>query len=302
MAVNTLDKYFTPSYLVKHTIEKALEVIGKENITDMIEPSAGDGAFIEDLDTLANELNIKVSYYDLYPEHERIIQQDFKTLKMSYKKGRLIIGNPPYGSSSSLWKAFCKKSATIGDYVVFISPASQYNCNYYFKEGRLVYSELLNDVEYYGSKNYDGKDVKVRTCLNIYKVEENYDVDPRDEMLDKIVKVGGTSNKEPHIYQYYLADATNGRTGRLCNKEDYACLIGITILDENYHDKIYSFLQDFNKNYEKEIKLKSGMPFITNPFFKDKLKKFLWPIDDQTTFNYTPPVSIERAVVAKPLF
>ena len=47
MAVNTKDKYYTPEWLVKHTVKKAVEIIGKENITDIIEPSAGDGAFID---------------------------------------------------------------------------------------------------------------------------------------------------------------------------------------------------------------------------------------------------------------
>jgi len=69
MAVNTLDKYFTPEHIVKHTIEKVLEVIDKESITDIIEPSAGDGAFIKGLDALAKELEVNVEYYDLYPEH-----------------------------------------------------------------------------------------------------------------------------------------------------------------------------------------------------------------------------------------
>ena len=135
MTVNTKDKYYTPEWLVKHTVKKAVEIIGKENITDIIEPSAGDGAFIEELDKLANELGVNVGYYDLYPSHPRIVKMDYKKLIKSYKKGRLIIGNPPFGTSSSLWKAFCKKSAKIGDYIAFISPASQYKSNYDFKEG-----------------------------------------------------------------------------------------------------------------------------------------------------------------------
>ena len=178
MAVNTKDKYYTPEWLVKHTVKKAVEIIGKENITDIIEPSAGDGAFIEELDKLAKELGVNVGYYDLYPSHPRIIKMDYKKLIKSYKKGRLIIGNPPFGTSSSLWKAFCKKSAKIGDFIAFVSPASQYKSNYYFKEGELIYSELLNDVEYRGDEEYGGKDQKVRTCLDIYKV---YDREEEEE-------------------------------------------------------------------------------------------------------------------------
>ena len=40
-----LDKYYTPKELAKYCINKTYEVIGKENITEIIEPSAGSGSF-----------------------------------------------------------------------------------------------------------------------------------------------------------------------------------------------------------------------------------------------------------------
>jgi len=49
MAVNSLDKYYTPDNLVKYHIKKTIEIIGLENITDIVEGSAGDGAYIEPL-------------------------------------------------------------------------------------------------------------------------------------------------------------------------------------------------------------------------------------------------------------
>ena len=39
------DKYYTPIELAKYCIDKTYKIIGRENITDIIEPSAGNGSF-----------------------------------------------------------------------------------------------------------------------------------------------------------------------------------------------------------------------------------------------------------------
>ena len=82
------DKYYTPQNLAKRLIEKTFEIIGKDNITEIIEPSAGNGSFSNQLNCIA---------YDIEPENENIIKCDFLSLRMLYKKGRLFIGNPPFG-------------------------------------------------------------------------------------------------------------------------------------------------------------------------------------------------------------
>ena len=95
------DKYYTSVKLSKYCIDKTFEIIGKENITDIIEPSAGNGSFSNQIDCTA---------YDIEPEQESIIQQDYLQLNLSYKEGRLIIGNPPYGPKMHLVVKFFKKS------------------------------------------------------------------------------------------------------------------------------------------------------------------------------------------------
>ena len=87
------DKYYTPIELAKYCIDKTYEIIGRENILEVIEPSAGNGSFSSQLDCMA---------YDIKPEHENIIKQDYLTLELPYKQNRLIIGNPPYGRCLSL--------------------------------------------------------------------------------------------------------------------------------------------------------------------------------------------------------
>jgi len=282
MATNTLDKYYTPEYLVKHTVDKAIEILGIENITEVVEPAAGDGAFIPYLK--ATFLNIPLRLYDLYPEHPEIIEQDYKKLRLSYKKGRLTIGNPPFGTSSSLWKAFCKKAASNSDFIVYISPASQYNSNYYFKEGVLVYSELLNDIVYRGSAKEGGKDQAVKTCLNIYKVyNREEDEDWRLNKINSIVKYGRHMIGEgDYDYDYYLAHGTSGpRNLTLITKGEYKYCWGVKVLDEKYRSKIEEFLKNINQ-YDKELKsLKSAFPILDNAFFTSKLKTFLFPTREE---------------------
>ena len=45
-----LDKYYTPDDLAKYCVEKTKEIIGEENITEYLEPSAGSGVFLKYLD------------------------------------------------------------------------------------------------------------------------------------------------------------------------------------------------------------------------------------------------------------
>lgn len=135
MAKEINDKYYTPRNVALKLIRITQQVL-KGNITDIIEPSAGNGSF---------STQIKCTAYDLYPEHKSIIKQDFLTLKLPYKKGRLFIGNPPFGRSPALSKRFVKHALTMGGYVAFIMPASQYEIP--LNNTRLLYSDRLN-LEY----------------------------------------------------------------------------------------------------------------------------------------------------------
>ena len=146
------DKYYTPKDLAKRLIETTFSVLGKDNITDIIEPSAGNGAFSSQMECKA---------YDIEPSADGIIKQDFLTLDLFYKRGRLIIGNPPFGTSNWMSIKFFKKSCTLGDFIAFIQPISQLDNNiqmYYFD---LIYSEDLGVVKY--------TDRELHCCFNIYK-------------------------------------------------------------------------------------------------------------------------------------
>lgn len=137
MAKIAFDKYYTPPTVARWCIDKAKEIIGEENISEWIEPSAGSGSFSHQIEGC--------KAYDLYPQHEYIEQADFLSLDLGgYKKGRLFIGNPPFGAGSGkILKDFYNKCCNDGDYIAFIQPASY--CNNYSKLYRfeIVYSCLL---------------------------------------------------------------------------------------------------------------------------------------------------------------
>ena len=152
------DKYYTSPELAKYCVEKTKEIIGEDNITEYIEPSAGNGVFL-------NYLDKPYLAYDIEPEDERIIKQDWLTVELDYKKGRCVIGNPPYGDRNILSVQFYKKSIQLCDYIAFILPISQWNNNQQMYEFDLIHSEDLGKKEY--------SDRIVHCCFNIYKRNKN---------------------------------------------------------------------------------------------------------------------------------
>jgi len=113
MAKINLDKYYTKIDTAKYCIDKTYEIIGENNISEAIEPSAGNGSFSLQVPTTCWA-------YDSEPEHESIIKQDFLTLDVDYLYGRLIIGNPPFGSRMNLAQKFFKKSMVIMSHLFYL--------------------------------------------------------------------------------------------------------------------------------------------------------------------------------------
>ena len=147
------DKYYTSSELARYCIEKTKECIGENNITEYIEPSAGSGVFLKYLDK-------PYLAYDIEPENEGIIKQDWLELELDYKHGRCVIGNPPFGNGTKMSNRFAKKAFKVADYVSFILPICQLNNIEELYEFDLIHSEDL------GVRLYSDK--KVHCCLNIY--------------------------------------------------------------------------------------------------------------------------------------
>ena len=229
------DKYYTPPTVARWCIEKTKEIIGEENITEWIEPSAGCGMFSHQIPGCRA--------YDLYPQHEFIEQSDFLKLDLDgYKKGRCFIGNPPFGGSAGkILKNFYDKCCEDGDYIAFIQPAQYYNNYKKFYKFEIVYSCLLKTE--YTNRN-------LWTSFTIYK--RNHD---KNDFRDKIVKTE-------------IKDITFIKISRSNNKKHKHN----TNIDYDYCFSSFGTLFLEKKPYETagQIAIK-----INRPELKDKIITFL---------------------------
>lgn len=145
-----LDKFYTPLDIAKKCIDITFATF--PNISETIEPSAGNGSFSCQIPNCIA--------YDIEPEHETIIKQNFLELNLQYKKGRLFIGNPPFGNRNNMAKCFYRHACKMGDFVGFILPISQYNNTDSLYEFDLIASYDLGVLQYSG--------MKVNCCFNLY--------------------------------------------------------------------------------------------------------------------------------------
>lgn len=233
-----LDKYYTPKDLAKRCIDKAFEIIGKENITEIIEPSAGNGAFSLQIPNCIA--------YDIKPEHPSIKKQDFLKLKLLYKKGRLFIGNPPFGSRMSLAKKFYKHCITMGDYIAFILPISQLNNTRSLYEFDLIYSENLGERTY--------TDRKLHCCFNIYKrPDKELNRKPVSRLKDiTIIRQDSKKYESTQEYDLRMCYWGDGSAGKILEEnETYSAEYKIIINNDGLRDEIITCLSSID--WHKEI-------------------------------------------------
>lgn len=242
------DKYYTPVELSKQLIDKTFQVLSNESITDIIEPSAGNGSF-------SNQLNCVA--YDIKPEDEKIIQADFLSLDIEYKKGRLFIGNPPFGASNSLSVKFYNKCCELGDYIAFIQPISQLNNNMQMYKFDLIYSEDLGIVKY--------SDRELHCCFNIYK-RPTSGLNPKPDYTLKDVTIiehrrkkgdyhtGKNKTIDPN-YDYAMCNWGNGSLGKVPEYVgQYAQEVYFYIHNKELKEDILKLLEyDVIRSYVKSI-------------------------------------------------
>ena len=249
-----LDKFYTPKQVAKDCIDTFWRTCF--DVTEIIEPSAGNGSFSLQIPNCIA--------YDLEPEHESIIQQDFLKLELPYKKGRLFIGNPPFGTRNTLSVGFYKQATKMGDYIAFILPVSQYNNNQQMYEFNLIHSEVLPLIEYSG--------VKLLCCFNVYKRPENGVNTKAINYKLNDVFVGeyrrGGSYKKPDTFDFAMNTygASIGKEvqeiGTFC-QENY-----VIIKNETYRERILDVM--------KNTDWANLYPFISSPKIQTwKIYKYL---------------------------
>ena len=245
------DKYYTPRELAKYCIDRTYEIVGEENISETIEPSAGNGSFSE-------QIYHNVCFaYDIETEHPNIIKADFLQQDIKYLWGRLVIGNPPYGRCLNLAQKFFKKSVEIADYIAFILPISQLNNTQSMFEFDLIHSEDL------GTKTYTDRDL--HCCFNIYRRPESGELNKKPTTKLKDITIyrqdsKGYEKRDFDIRMCYWGDGSAGKI--LKDDEHYSAEYKIKINNIELKDKIIKVLSNFNwKDYLKCIAMRKIQQF-----------------------------------------
>ena len=123
---NSIDKFYTKKEVAMYCINLFKEYVAPNNDDLIIEPSAGNGGFIDAI----KSLKCNYEFYDLEPEHEEIVKQDYLLYNNNNNNNNNntqkihIVGNPPFGRQSSLAIKFIKKSCTFCASISFILPKS----------------------------------------------------------------------------------------------------------------------------------------------------------------------------------
>lgn len=231
------DKYYTPTVLANKCWDKALSVIGMGTITRVLEPSVGGGAFL-------NHPLMKVDVaYDIAPECKsgdktEVITADFLTIPDDYVKGQLIIGNPPFGSCSTMARKFFKKATNLGDYIAFILPVSQLHNTQNNYEFDLVYSEDL------GIQLYSGR--KLHCCFNIYK-RPSGGINPKPQSKSNVVSIYRNDTKGFGECKYDFRMCYWGsKAGKvLTDEESYAGEYKIKVQDPRQKEAVMQLLSTY---------------------------------------------------------
>ena len=171
------DKYYTPIYLANYCWDRTMQIIGENNISEIIEPACGNGAFYH------HDKYVPHIGYDIEPEFQfiNIVKSDFLQQEFNYLPGRLFIGNPPFGNSMWLAQKFYKKCCLFGDYIAFILPISQLNNDIKLYEFDLIYSEDLGIHIY--------TDRQLHCCFNIYKRPNNGELNCKPDYTLKDITI-----------------------------------------------------------------------------------------------------------------
>lgn len=161
-----LEKFYTKDGVVISCMNEIKKVLIELNIIPhILEPSAGDGAFIKGFE------NFTYTAYDICPESDNIKKADFlqlNSINLSIDKKLVVIGNPPY----KLAIKFINKCASLNaELICFILPNI-------FKKPYIInkidrHYHLLNNIQLpKNSFNLGDNDYNVPSSLFIFHKQD----------------------------------------------------------------------------------------------------------------------------------
>lgn len=200
--INGKDQFYTQEAVAKTCIDSVLALLPYTSEYLWIEPSAGNGAFL-------NQLPFQKIGLDIDPQSDTIVKQDYLTWTPP-SQSCIVFGNPPFGKQSSLARAFISKSCGFANVIAFILPKSftkpsmykAFHANFH----RIHSEELAKDSFVLNGLSYDVP------C--IFQVWQKKDIDrPLEE---KILPMGFQYVKE--TLDYHIAFRRVGGNAGKCYK------------------------------------------------------------------------------------
>ena len=196
LTIQEKDQFFTPKEGVDFCFDKFKIIMNNYKIDytkhTFIEPSAGDGAFL-------NVLPKNTISMDIEPKKENIQQQDY--LNYIPPKGKYIVfGNPPFGLRGHLALKFINHSQ-FADFICFVLPPLFNSDGKGVPRKRVKNFNLIYSIDipvnnfYYPNKN----EVKVNAIFQIWSkniINDKYIINKQINTDFKIYSVsdGGTSS------------------------------------------------------------------------------------------------------------
>lgn len=112
------DKFFTLPEVAKSCINFIKNTVNTRGISLWIEPSAGAGAFLDQLPL--NSIGLDIDPHS--GEGNRIQKTDFLDWEYPDQKNIITVGNPPFGKNSALAVRFFNHAAKSSSIIAFIVP------------------------------------------------------------------------------------------------------------------------------------------------------------------------------------
>lgn len=155
------DKFYTKPEIAK----QCLQTLDMDKYDLVIEPSAGNGSFFS---IIENDNKIGL---DIKPDHHDIKKEDWLKYQIPTRANSvLVVGNPPFGASNKLSKAFIKHAASFDnvDTIAFILP-SAYNKHTLQKYVPIEYK--LTDIKTLPANSFilNGENFDIPCCFFIFQ-------------------------------------------------------------------------------------------------------------------------------------
>lgn len=269
-----LDKFYTKDSIARECVS----LLGSLDFYDtIVEPSAGSGAF--------SSLIPNCLAFDIEPESESITKQDFFELNLVSGDNILFVGNPPFGTRSTLAKGFIKHSMKLNARTIaFILPntfskVSNQGLSLFPKEWSLVIEEPLQSDSFL----IDGEEYHVPCSFYVWVRGNPGEVNPSWDELPNLRKV---KVAQPVDFKFMPrgsieADfSVNGNNGKV---KDLASItnpkaehyIRVTNRDTQSIEKLRSMFSQFTYDFKSSVNGGNawvGQQEIIKAFLEDEVK------------------------------